>query len=83
MLLPCCAHACWLRSSPRVPMPRCSLWQSDIPVPDELHPLPNATTLLPELAQLQHLIRMDLDVAAPVAALPPEWAQPGAFPRLE
>lgn len=59
------------------------MWRSDLDVPPELHPLPNTITLLPELAQLQYLARLDLQIAAPAAGLPPEWGQAGAFPRLE
>lgn len=49
----------------------------------ELQPLSKATTLLPEMAQLQHLRRMELEIDAAVVELPPEWGQADAFPRLE
>lgn len=43
-------------------------------------PLP---ILLPELAQLQWLEELVVDMDAPLAGIPGEWGRPGAFPRLQ
>ena len=61
----------------------CSVWKTEGPVHGDSMPLSNATTLLPEAAQLQFLTRMELEIDAAVVGLPPEWGQPGAFPSLQ
>ena len=45
---------------------------------------PDVGPLVPELAQLQWLTTLDYgpDGHSIDAAIPPEWGQPGAFPRL-
>ena len=49
--------------------------------PDEVSP----PMLLPELARFAFLrqLTMALYYAPPVAAIPPQWGHPGAFPALE
>ncbi len=45
-------------------------------------PLARPVALPPELAQLQHLRELAVVVNGYMEAIPPEWAQPGAFPSL-
>ena len=61
----------------------CSQWQDRSPLNGN-RPRPARTgLLLPELAQLQHLSDLLLEVPATEWGLPAEWGQPGAFPSLQ
>lgn len=51
-------------------------WQSSSATPVRPAALPS------ELAQLQHLETLSLDVFGYVPGLPQEWGQPRSFPRL-
>lgn len=60
----------------------CSNWEEPSNLNGTL-PAPTNAVLLPELAQLQSLISLSVQVDVLEPRLPREWGQPGAFPRLQ